>query len=259
MKPLRGVIFDFGNTLIRLDPKLRSKRVDYADVLARPCAERLAEFLARDGILPREEGGRETFIDRFLDVRERNRGRAETTGREISATMSLEQTMREIGIAVPGLDRLERAIEAHFGPEVEAIVPMPGAPETLDALVGRGVRVAVLSNATSGPYVARVAEGFGWTRHFDIFAVSADIGVRKPWPEAFHAVLDRWPFAPEEVAMVGDSLYHDVQGAAALGLVTVHLNAIENPYDPPYRASVHPALSAASHEELRRSLLPVCV
>jgi len=258
MKRLRGVIFDYGNTLIRLDPKLHSRRTDYADVVARPGAERLAAFLAE----PRALGAGanlEGFVERFLGVRERNRERAEATGREVTAVESLAETLRELGTETSDREMLERGIEVYFGPEIEALVPMPGARETLETLRHRGVRLAVLSNATSGPYVSAAAKMFGWLAYFDPFIVSADIGVRKPWPEAFRAVLDRWPVNPDEVAMVGDSLYHDVKGAADLGLVTVRFTAIQNPHDPPHEAAVRATLRAASHRELRQVLLPLCI
>ena len=258
MKQLRGVIFDYGNTLIRLDPKFHSRRTDYADVVARPGAERLAAFLAE----PRGLGAgmdQQVFVECFLGVRERNRGRAEATGREVTAVESLAETLRELGLESSDRDVLERGIEVYFGPEIEALVPMPGAEETLATLHLRGLKLAVLSNATSGPYVSAAAKLFGWLGYCDPFIVSADIGVRQPRPEAFRAVLDRWPVSPDEVAMVGDSLYHDVKGAADLGLVTVRFTAIPNPYDPPYEATVRPTLSAATHDELRRGLLPRCV
>ncbi len=258
MKRLRGVIFDYGNTLIRLDPKFRSRRTDYGDVVARPGAERLAAFLAKSGELGAGTD-RQAFVERFLGVREQNRARAEATGREVTAVESLAEALRELGVEISERGVLERGISVYFGPEVEALVPMPGAQETLDTLRLRGVKLAVLSNATSGTYVSGVAERFGWLDYFDPFVVSADIGVRKPWPEAFRAVLDRWPLSPDEVAMVGDSLYHDVKGASELGLVTVRFTAIPNPYDPPYEATVRPTFSVATHDELRRALLPRCV
>src|SRR5258706_9170800 len=40
-RPLRAVIFDYGNTLVGVDPALHSKRTDYADVVAVPATERL--------------------------------------------------------------------------------------------------------------------------------------------------------------------------------------------------------------------------
>ena len=59
--------------------------------------------------------------------------------------------------------------------------------------------------------------------------------------------------------MVGDSLYHDVKGAQALGLVTIHFTAIANQFDRPHADSVRPALAVSTHGELLKALLPaVC-
>jgi HAD superfamily hydrolase (TIGR01509 family) len=255
LKRLRGVIFDYGNTLIRLDPSVRSQRTDYADVVARPGAERLQRFLTSSGLLSGRVPGESEFVERFLDVRERNRMIAEDECREISAVRSLEETLRGLGLALPGAPVLERAIEEVFAPEVELIRPVPGVMETLNTLRSRGVMLSVLSNATSGSYVARVIDRMGWRGYFDPLVVSADIGVRKPRPEAFRAVLDLWPLAPGEIAMVGDSLYHDVKGAQALGLVAVHFTAIANHFDAPHVDSVRPAFAVSTHEELLRVLL----
>lgn len=229
MNPLSGVIFDYGNTLVRLDPSARSTRTDYADVVAGPGAERLAAFLLRAGTL--EPSRVAVFVERFLEVRERNRGRAERERREIPALRSLEETLRAMGLEVPGEAELGRAVEEYFLAEVELIRPMPGSTELLEGLRGRGFRLALLSNATSGPYVREVVRRMGWSEVFDPLVVSAEIGIRKPSPEAFRAVLDRWDLEPREIAMVGDSLLHDVAPGLSLGLVAIHFRAIPNAFD----------------------------
>jgi HAD superfamily hydrolase (TIGR01549 family) len=253
MKRLRGVIFDYGNTLVRLDPSVRSARTDYADVVARPGAERLAAYLVDAGTLAGAQGS--TFIDRFLDVRERNRLLAEEGGREIPAIRSLRETLLDLKAAPgAGLD-LESALEEFFRAEVEWMRAMPGAGDLLVSLRGRGIRLAMLSNATDGRYIAHVVGRMGWSGFFDPLVVSADIGIRKPRAEAFRAVLGRWDLNPAEIAMVGDSLYHDVGGAQALGLKTVHFTAIPNAFDAA-AGHVRPTLTVSTHEELKRLLLP---
>lgn len=253
---LRGLIFDYGNTLIWLGPKRLSSRTDYADIVARPGAERLARLLVAEGVVA-NGAAPSAFIDRFLEVREQNRERAERTGREVAAAESLQAALRSLGAPPLSDELLRRAVAENFGPEIEAIEPLPGAAETLNFLRGRGVKLALLSNCTDGPYVATVVRGLGWEGFFDPFVVSSDIGYRKPLPEAFRPILDQWTMARGEIAMVGDSLYHDVAGAERLGLNSIHFTAIENPGDPPLRATIRPRWAVSSHAEFRAIVAPL--
>jgi len=254
--PLRGVIFDYGNTLIGLRPPIRSSRTDYADVVAGPGAERLAEFLRREGILAGAESV-PRFIERFLAIRERDRARANDSGEEITGVASLGAALRALGHRVPGEDALRRAVAEFYGPELEAVEALPGAMEMLQGLKGRGTRVALLSNATSGAYVDEAARRLGMREHFDPFLVSADLGYRKPLERVFRAVLDVWQLPPAEIAMVGDSLYHDIAGAERLGIQTIHFTALENPGDAEYRDRVRPGAVARTHAELETILIPL--
>ena len=253
---LRAVIFDYGNTLIGIDPATPSSRPDYADVVARPGAERLATHLAEQGLLgPTPK--RERFIDRFLACREKNRIAAEVEGEEITAEASLDEALREAGGTSASSPALRDAIAVYFSVEEERIVALEGAVETLQALRAAGIRIALLSNATDGRYVERVAVRLGMRSFFDPCVVSSDIGVRKPRPEAFRAVLDSWTLRPEEIAMVGDSLYHDVGGANRLGLYSVHFTQISNPGDPAHRDAIVPRASVSSHTLLRAAMMPL--
>jgi HAD superfamily hydrolase (TIGR01509 family) len=249
---IRAVIFDYGNTLARLDPSFPTRRTDYADVVARPGAVRLANWLTGRGALGAADAG--LFLERFLEIREANRRRADESGDEIPATVSLAEALLAAGSAPLDGARAAEALVEFFAEEEERVVPVPGAGETLAALRERGVPLALLSNATDGAAIARVTERFGWRRWFDPFVVSADIGVRKPRREAFEAVLRAWPYAPGEVAMVGDSLRHDIAGAAALGLETFHLTAVENPGDAAESRAISPRHRTPSHEALRAAL-----
>jgi HAD superfamily hydrolase (TIGR01549 family) len=252
---LRGIIFDYGNTLIWLGPKRLSSRTDYADIVARPGAERMAGLLNREGVLGNGEASR-VFQERFLAVREEDRLRAERTGVEAAAVDSLSKTVASLGMAAFPEELIRRAIAENFGPEIEAVEALPGAGETLEFLRGRGVQLALLSNCTDGPYVATVVRRLGWEGLFDPFVVSSDVGYRKPLAKAFRPVLDRWTMPPGEMAMIGDSLYHDVTGAERLGMNAVHFTAIANPGDPEHREAIRPRWTASSHSELREVLGP---
>jgi HAD superfamily hydrolase (TIGR01509 family) len=253
---LRAVIFDYGNTLVGIDPSTPSGRTDYADVVARPGAERLAAHLEATGVRF-GKGGAGAFVERFLDVRERNRRTADQTGREITATESLEEALGDSGAGALTATALHEALTAYFAFEESCIVPLEGAIATLQAVRDTGARLALLSNATDGRYIERVAARLGMGAFFDPFVVSADIGVRKPRAEAFRSVLDGWKLAPMSVAMVGDSLHHDIDGAKRLGIRTVHLTQIENPGDAALQGIVVPDFTAPSHEALRSLLAPL--
>ncbi len=252
-RPLRAVIFDYGNTLVGVDPALHSKRTDYADVVAVPSTERLTRHLEQRRLISREQGV--LFMDIFLAVRERNRIRAEESGDEIPATVSLRDALRELGCPEPGAADVLEALRHFFSVEEEALQELPGAGDTLRRLDDRGIPMALLSNATDAPYIVRVIERMGWGGYFRPLVVSSDIGVRKPRPEAFQAVLGEWSYAPEEIAMVGDSLRHDVQGGQEVGLRTYHFTWIPNPGDPLYLGRVRPEASVKTHPDLVRELL----
>lgn len=247
------MIFDYGNTLVSVDPALHSKRTDYADVVAVPGAERMARHLEARGRLPR--GGGIAFMDRFLAIREANRATADATCDEIPASVSLRETFRAMGLREPDDAGITLALEPFFSAEEELLVEIPGAGATLGALERKGISLALLSNATDGDYIRRAVERFGWGGRFRPLIVSSDIGVRKPRAEAFHAVLREWAFAPSEVAVVGDSLRHDVGGAQALGLGAYHFTWIPNPWDPDYLGRIVPKASARTHPDLLRLLL----
>jgi FMN phosphatase YigB (HAD superfamily) len=254
---LRAVIFDYGNTLIGLDPKTPSKRTDYADVVARPGAERLAAHLRSHGILDGSAPAAR-FVDRFLEIRERNRLTAEQTGREIRASESLDEALADSAAKPLAAAGLSEALRVYFSVEERHLVALAGAVASLAFLGERGIPTALLSNATDGAYVARVATRLGMRPFLEPFVVSADIGVRKPRAEAFRAVLDRWTLPASEVAMVGDSLYHDVDGANRLGLVSIHFTQLANPFDPEHVGRIVPTAAARDHRELRAVLGRLC-
>jgi HAD superfamily hydrolase (TIGR01549 family) len=253
--PLRGVIFDYGNTLAMIDPRLGSRRADYADVVAMPGALGLDRHLRERGALRNEGSSGAGFVERFLGIRERNRRRADETCVEVTASASLVETLAALGEQELTEPERTEALAEFFTPEIEAIVPVEGAGETLNALAERGLRLALLSNATDAAYVAEAIRRLGWSRYFDPLVVSAALGVRKPRREAFDAVLSRWPLHASEVAMVGDSLYHDVQGARERGLFAVHLTALPAPIGRRDAIDAAPALVVDSHAALLRALL----
>jgi HAD superfamily hydrolase (TIGR01509 family) len=95
----------------------------------------------------------------------------------------------------------------------------PDAIPCLEAIRDLGLRVGVAGNQTEALEL--------WAREArlpaDVIASSASLGVRKPDPAFFRAIVELANAAPEEVAYVGDRVDNDVLPAAAAGLVAVHV------------------------------------
>ena len=95
----------------------------------------------------------------------------------------------------------------------------PDAVDCLATLRERGLLVGLAGNQNWG-----LEE---WARSaslpVDVITGSASLGVRKPDPAFFAALVALSGFAPAEVAYVGDRVDNDVRPAAAAGLVAVHV------------------------------------
>lgn len=140
-------------------------------------------------------------------------------------------------------------------PRVEAV---PGVEEALLALHPR-YRLALATNAAeSGAALVRAAlRRVGVEEHFDAVFTARELGVCKPDPAFFQAMLRELGCAPHEAAMVGDDYHADVAGAKGAGLQAIWFNPMASPspfahplYDAEVRAMVElPAVLDALHSE----------
>lgn len=92
----------------------------------------------------------------------------------------------------------------------------------LERLRGR-YRMALLTNGASDLQREKVTRA-GLGAYFHEILVAADIGIAKPDPRIFRALLTRLRVEPQAAVMLGDSQSRDIQGAAAIGMRTVWVN-----------------------------------
>lgn len=103
-------------------------------------------------------------------------------------------------------------------------VTHPAVWPMFEALTAAGLRIGVLSNTTwPREYHEGLFQRDEVSAFIDAQVYSCEVGVTKPHPDAFRAVLEELGVAPTDAVHVGDRLHEDVAGAAAVGLRTVHL------------------------------------
>lgn len=107
--------------------------------------------------------------------------------------------------------------------------PIPGARAGVAALAGAGLRLAVTSNSdgTIADHLRRhewvqVGEGPGVS--VEVVTDSGLVGVGKPDPAMYEATLAGLGLPADRVLHIGDSVVYDVDGAAACGLRSVHMD-----------------------------------
>jgi putative hydrolase of the HAD superfamily len=106
------------------------------------------------------------------------------------------------------------------------VIPLPGVPQTLQALRKRGIVTAVLTNGWN-PMQRRKAERAGFSGPI---LVSSEIGVQKPAPASFRALLEALGTSPDESWYVGDDPRGDIAGAQAAGMHAVWIDWESKPY-----------------------------
>ncbi|MCC7353208.1 MAG: HAD family hydrolase [Anaerolineae bacterium] len=222
MCPVRAVVFDFGNTLATVDR-------DWDDIIAEGAAA-MAAFLRQNGM----ENLPENFPARWIDARKFAAQKSAREMEEHKAEDTLAFLLQFVGYPKADRELVARAIEVFFAPEVAAHRPYPDTLATLRALREEGYRLGALSNATHDPLVQGLIDGMGLRPYLDTVVTSAAIEFRKPRPEAFNAVLDRWDVPGYEAVMVGDTVPVDIRGAQDVGMWAILANMTPNPENEPF-------------------------
>jgi putative hydrolase of the HAD superfamily len=107
-----------------------------------------------------------------------------------------------------------------------------------------GWTLGVASNGMNDNQEGKL-QATGLVALLDGWAISSEVGARKPDPAIFHALAQRLGCALEGW-MIGDSLEHDVAGGTAAGLSTVWINPTTSA--PPV-AQIEPTFTATSVAE----------
>ena len=198
MTRLRAVLFDLDNTLLDT-AGVERRRWAHVVPLLRTAHPELDE---------------PTLAARYRSFSERRRevdlGLRGTTSFAVTGWPSRSSRGRPIARLVREYLTLSNAL-------ADTIAPLPGHDRTLQATRSAGLGVGVLTNGPSA-WQRRKLELTGIGDAVDAVAISAELGVAKPDPAAFHRACKLLGVAPADTAMVGDSEPFDIAGARAAGL-----------------------------------------
>ncbi|MBI2528426.1 MAG: HAD-IA family hydrolase [Candidatus Rokubacteria bacterium] len=213
-RPLRAVIFDAGNTLLRMNYSVIA-----AELLARGrpvtgAAVEEAELRAR------------VRLDRHLGPRARPDAATVASDSTESGTTQgryLRYILEHLGITDEGeIEALARWRRGYNLPVGLWNVADPGAESALRRVKAAGLVAGVISNSNGS--VRSILEATGLAAHLDLIVDSAVVGVEKPDARIFRIGLAEARVAPEEAVYVGDLYSVDVLGARGVGMEAVLLD-----------------------------------
>ncbi len=145
-------------------------------------------------------------------------------------------------------DGIAEAIAKDYrGRRFDALVPYPGAIETLEELQSRGIPLALITNGGSFTQ-RRSIERFQLQRFFDCIVVEGEFGCGKPDERVFHHALSTVACDACDAWMIGDNLEADIATPIRLGMHAVWVD--EAGAGPPAAIDVTPHRTVRAIREL---------
>ncbi|MFE6738055.1 HAD family hydrolase [Streptomyces tubercidicus] len=206
MTTIKGVLFDFSGTLLRIEPAeswLRAALTASGTTMDDAEIVRRAAALERAGALPGATSPAE-IPDALADLwkirdRDARHHRAVYTG-----------LARQVPLPEPEL--YDALYDRHM--TAAAWQPYPDTAEVLAELHRRGIRTGLVSNI--GWDLRPVLRAHGLDHYLDTCVLSYEHGIQKPDPQLFAMACQELGLDPSAVLMVGDDRTAD-GGATALG------------------------------------------
>ena len=209
----RAVLFDVGDTL------WHSAEAPPAHEFRRLAAERAASFFAHEGISYEDPGQAARVAWDALEAAMR-KARA-TDLREPDYPSAARAALEGIGLKLTHAQTADLMDAIYISGEDGGKVAYPDARRTLDELLARGFKLAIVTNrAFGGSRFRGDLSAAGLDVPWDALSVSVEAGYLKPHPAIFQLALDELGVGAHDALMVGNSLAEDIAGAQALGIAT---------------------------------------
>jgi HAD superfamily hydrolase (TIGR01662 family) len=206
---LEVIFFDLGSTLIY------SK--DPWPPIYKQADQALVDVLQRAGI-PLEVNTFSSKFGTFLDSYYAWRG----AGTDEKTTFSLlGELLEQNGFKDTPPALVRAALDANYAVTQRNWYLEADAIQTLVILREKGYRLGMISNTSDDWNVQQLVDRYELRPYFDSILTSAGCGIRKPDKRIFQLALDNFGVAPEQAAMVGDSLEADILGANQMGMYSI--------------------------------------
>jgi putative hydrolase of the HAD superfamily len=197
------LVFDVGGTLLRLNVEAMARiYVEMCGTLGTPI-----EFARACAVI-------ET-LERELPIRQQQRlvSLEQDKGKDFWIHFYTDG-FRRLGVTVdvyPQADDIRARFQrAEFETLFDDVLP------TLDALAARDIQMGILSNFSTN--LENVLRQVGVHHYFSFYIVSAVVGIEKPDPQIFALAIRAANQPREKLLYVGDSVFHDMQGARQAGI-----------------------------------------
>jgi putative hydrolase of the HAD superfamily len=211
MENMQGIIFDLGHTLMEFQGEW--------EAVEKAGSQEMLAFLHKHGVsVPHE------FAEYFVKKRNEEAKKSDTTAVEYKAEEAFFETAEKFILNGKIKALAPQALEAYFKPEEAHWTPYPDALDLLKTLKKEGFRLGIVSNATDHSFILRCVRKFGFEAYFDPILSSAAFHSRKPHPQIFWSVANRWGMPYSNVVVVGDQLYYDIFGAHQAGMKGIWLD-----------------------------------
>ena len=236
MSRIRGVFFDLGGTLFRYPPR-RTGSGGIGYVMSQFGIDASGEEIGAAWRKASAEAGQYYNAQPYFLHKDLFRA---------SVTNFLEQF---------GHTPDETVLDTFHATQLQGMVDhLPIRDECISSLVAlreQGLYLSIVSNIDDD-YLDPLVEKYALHDYLDHWTSSEEAQSCKPDPGIYHYCLEKAGLAKEEVLFVGDSLHHDVAGAAGVGMRSARIveEGVTTPLTDGLEASAEPTYVIRSLDEL---------
>ncbi|MDE2867174.1 MAG: HAD family hydrolase [Chloroflexota bacterium] len=216
--PIRGVIFDVGDTLLTQEPLVGSPSNRRGAAAIAPLVRPFLTTQLTDEQLAESLG--EALQEALVEAYQHECALPDVHGilAQVLDAMDWEPSAEVVEVLLP----------AYFEPWYQAMQPLPQAVRVLQLLREAGLRVALIANVLYGEdLLLERLRTLTLAPHLDAVVFSTELGWLKPHPAPYRAAAQRLGLSPRTLVMVGDDWEVDVRAAQRLGIRAIWLRSAD--------------------------------